>query len=99
MADSSELVTSYPPATKRISRLTCFQEGPGSYPSEGTDVLSVLSLTHSKAGMEYCARYVIPSPHLFCLPDFSVMSTLPYTVRHNLFYTVDPVPNTNGTNQ
>jgi len=49
--------------------------------------------------MEHCVRYVIQSPHLVCLPDSSVMSTLPYAVRRNLFYAADQMPNTNGTNQ
>jgi hypothetical protein len=50
MADSSEPVTSYLSVGTRISRLTCFQEGPGSYPNEDTEVLSALSLPIRKLG-------------------------------------------------
>ena len=53
MADSPELVTCYLPVSTRISRLTCFQEGPGSYPNEGTEVFSVLSLTIRKPGWSF----------------------------------------------
>jgi hypothetical protein len=56
MADCSEPVKSYLPVSTRISRLACFQEGPGSYPNEGTEVLSALSLPIRKLGWSIALR-------------------------------------------